>query len=173
MIRRPPANHRGNDHLVLPAHRNLRVGALLEPFAAGLHDAALGVREVALRFRFRLLESAFVRMAPCWDCDPVPASCPAPGPAPVAPLPAVPSPPQPPPAAPRSASAPWEVRLRAPPPRDAHLLPRRPRRPAPTAPGSPPEAGPPPASSGHSASTCACSRSPAPPCRRWTASRSP
>ena len=43
-----------DDDLVLPIDRHLRVVALLESLAAGLHDLALGIGEIALRLRFGL-----------------------------------------------------------------------------------------------------------------------
>ena len=43
-----------DDDLVLPIDRHLRVVALLEPLAAGLHDLALGIGEIALRLRLGL-----------------------------------------------------------------------------------------------------------------------
>ena len=57
-----PVNRRGNDHLVLPVHNELRVEALPEPLVTGLHDRALGIREVALRLR--LPERELVLAAP-------------------------------------------------------------------------------------------------------------
>ena len=43
-----------DDDLVLPIDRHLRVVALLESLAAGLHDLALGIGEIALRLRLGL-----------------------------------------------------------------------------------------------------------------------
>ena len=63
LIRRPPANRRGDDHLVLPVHNNVHVVAQLKPLAAGNHDPARGIREVALRSRMRLPKGTLVRLA--------------------------------------------------------------------------------------------------------------
>ena len=63
LIRRPPANRRGDDRLVLPVHNNVHVVAQLEPVAAGILDPARGIREVALRSRVRLPKDTLVRLA--------------------------------------------------------------------------------------------------------------
>ena len=49
-----------DDDLVLPIDRHLRVVALLESLAAGLHDLALGIGEIALRLRLGLAVGALV-----------------------------------------------------------------------------------------------------------------
>ena len=63
VIRRPSANRRGDDRLVLPVNNNVHVLAQLEPVADGIHDPARGNREVALRSRIRLPKGTFVRLA--------------------------------------------------------------------------------------------------------------
>ena len=63
LIRRPSANRRGNDRLVLPVHNNVHVLAQLEPVADGIHDPARGNREVALRSRIGLPKGTLVRLA--------------------------------------------------------------------------------------------------------------
>ena len=49
-----------DDDLVLPIDRHLRVVALLESLAAGLHDLALGIGEIALRLRLGLAVAPLV-----------------------------------------------------------------------------------------------------------------
>ena len=163
-----------DDDLVLPIDRHLRVVARLESLAAGLHDLALGIGEIALRLRLGLAVGALV------------------------------GPPAPGMAGPAQARAHVHRRVRVAPAskrafggldRRQALLPalqllgqfvapeilgpnaRLLRRPSPppssAAPRSPPASEPPPGPSAHRSSLCACSRSRAPSSRRSTACPKP